>query len=340
MEPSPLSGLMYDLTVYGTLNADRKLMCSGGRLYSLNSSGSLNVCDTSSTLRKTHTFTAAGNTFFSYGSTLVYEKEHDDNQLTLFDINDRSKLSKMQGHSDTILSMAGNEDYVVSGSLDKTVKVWEIQSRSMKRSFSIGSPAQEVRIRGDKVYVCAQKTEKLLSSWSVETGNLAQVFDTQRNTVTCLGPYDGHSLVGGTDGGRLIFWDERQPRQIGMSSDGCSSEVVKYGPRSNVHTSSITCCKVVDEHCLVTGSKDCTVKVWDLRNREVAAKNAPTMSGVCSIGLENRGVEGFRMYVGRERFGTLTYNFKHLTHLTLFEWMGVISNVNNYFAEGQAKSIE
>jgi WD40 repeat protein len=49
-----------------------------------------------------------------------------DNLIRLWDLNKRTQLGRLNGHTGSVAALASNEEMLVSGSFDTTVRVWQI----------------------------------------------------------------------------------------------------------------------------------------------------------------------------------------------------------------------
>lgn len=51
-----------------------------------------------------------------------------DNLIRIWDLNTRSEIGQLRGHTGTVTALASNGDILVSGSYDTTVRVWKVQN--------------------------------------------------------------------------------------------------------------------------------------------------------------------------------------------------------------------
>lgn len=211
-------------------------------------------------------------------------------------------LRVLKGHSDSVFAVALSEDgsLLVSGSQDKSIRVWNVASGECIRVLTGHTEGvREIVIGADKrIYsACADGTIRV---WSLATGELIAVLEGHSTAVfgLALTP-NGKLLVSGSKDGTMRVWnleslncekvlnyDKAWVNAIVVLPD---SERVIVGTEDGFITrwdlGSATQTGVIDEHSLwvwglaltpngstlVSGSGDSTVGLWDLKeDRRVA----------------------------------------------------------------------
>lgn len=136
-------------------------------------------------------------------------------------------IHTFESHIEEITALSFHNYNLVSGSQDRTIRQWDLQTGH-----------------------CLQTIDVLWASQINQTTNVdaSVVVDRVNPFIGCLQTYDA-ALATGTSDGLVRLWDLR------------SGEVV----RSLVgHTAPVTCLQFDDRH-LATGSLDRSVRIWDLR---------------------------------------------------------------------------
>ncbi|KAF9995894.1 hypothetical protein BGZ65_008494 [Modicella reniformis] len=179
-----------------------------------------------------------------------------------------SKKSKPNNeyHTDSVMALAWNKQHrniLASASADKTVKLWDLKTQQCAHSFSHHT---------DKVQALAWNP---FESTALATGSYDKtvvVFDSRapnaratwklQADVECLrwDPHDAHCFYVSTDDGMVQYFDGRQ---------GGAQAVF----RLHAHDKAVSALDVntTVRGCIVTGSTDGTVKVWDVN------ENRPSM---------------------------------------------------------------
>ncbi|KIN97133.1 hypothetical protein M404DRAFT_37720, partial [Pisolithus tinctorius Marx 270] len=163
----------------------------------------------------------------------------------------------LQGHASEVQSVAFSPDgkRIVSGSRDKTVRVWDVEG-----GVQIGNPLEG---HSDGVYSVAFSPDgKRIVSGSED--NTGRVWDVEGG-VQIGSPLEGHTdpvysvafspegkrIVSGSGDNTVRVWDVEGGVQIGSSLEGHTDEVfsVSFSPNGKR---------------IVSGSRDRTVRVWDV----------------------------------------------------------------------------
>jgi len=168
-------------------------------------------------------------------------------------------------HSDWVKSVAISPDgqTLVSGSRDKTIKVWNLHTGKLSRNFAGHSDTVEtVAISADGHIIVSGSHDKTIKVWNLHTGELIRTLAGHPDQVYCVAiSADGQIIVSGGSEETIKVWNLHTGeliRTIGEhlwwvnSADGHSHNVVK--------TVAIS----PDGQTFVSGSDDATIKVWNL----------------------------------------------------------------------------
>ncbi len=157
------------------------------------------------------------------------------------------------GHSDTVYAVAFSPDgaQVLSGSRDKTLKLWDTVSGHLIRTFAGHSePVVSVAFSPDGARVLSGSDDKTMKLWDVRTGQLLHTFMERSAWVASVAfSPDGKHVLSGGDDKTLKLWDAATGQLVrtytGHSSTVTSVAFSRDGSR------------------ILSGSKDGTLKLWD-----------------------------------------------------------------------------
>ncbi len=173
----------------------------------------------------------------------------------------------------TAVAMSADSRYLVSGSTDSRVRLWDIDSGRLLRTFQEQSTSiTAVAMSPDgKTIACGNQAGKL-RWWNVHTGALLRTLTLNKGSVT--------AVTFGT-----------QPHQIILASNDRQIQVwnLHTGQRDRVltgHTAAIVGLQIVDQHTLISVGSDRTF-VWNLEQQapkpnqkaalnRIASSNHPT----------------------------------------------------------------
>ena len=114
----------------------------------------------------------------------------------------RKEQSVLASHSN---SSAHPTPVLLSGSLDNTIKVWDVETgKPLKTLF--GHIEGVWAVDGDRLRVVSGSHDRTIKIWERETGRCQTTLVGHRGAVTCLSLADD-KIVSGSDDGDLRIWD-------------------------------------------------------------------------------------------------------------------------------------
>jgi glucose repression regulatory protein TUP1 len=128
----------------------------------------------------------------------------------LWDFRTGHLLEKFQGHTKSVYSVAFAPDglSVVSGSLDRTVRVWDISPATLQALSTPSDDAPEIIVTTSCRHIFAGHSDFVLSViYPGSTSSLGRVDPTGR-TITDP-DFDFNWVVSGSKDRNLIFWDAK-----------------------------------------------------------------------------------------------------------------------------------
>jgi len=165
------------------------------------------------------------------------------------------KVTTFRGHKDDVCCIAISPDgtRVASGSLDKTVKVWEMNSGKERLIFAAHNGAvRGVSFSPDGKWVVSAGDDKIVRLWDAETGEQSGTFQGEghQKRVTSVVFSSTGLIASGSWDGDVRVWNSENDEQI------CSPLQHDY-PVTSVAFSA-------DERTLVSASIGARVTVWNL----------------------------------------------------------------------------
>lgn len=143
----------------------------------------------------------------------------------MWDIQNRVIRHTFHGHEQDIYSLdfARNGRHIASGSGDRTVRVWDIESGQNVLTLSIEDGVTTVAISPDGKLVAAGSLDKSVRVWDAHTGYLIERLegpDGHRDSVysVAFSP-NGRDLVSGSLDKTIKMWELHSPR-TGQSVNG------------------------------------------------------------------------------------------------------------------------
>lgn len=187
------------------------------------------------------------------------------NQVQLRTAADGKVVKTLAGHTAPVTGVGFSADgkHVISGSEDKTVRVWSVESGQTVREISTAAPVTDVLIRIDGTQLVSAHADNKLRVWTFakpdgETpeGGEKPVREMAHTGVSCLAatPTASQIISGGTDNVARI-WNLDNGSAVRNLSHG--------GPVVSV------ACRA-DGQAYLTGSSNNTAKLWDAAGKQIA----------------------------------------------------------------------
>ena len=169
------------------------------------------------------------------------------------------------GHSEYVFSVNFSPDgkYIVSGSDDDTVKLWEVESGKEIRTFTSHTDnVSSVSFSPDGKYIASGSWYGTIKLWEVESGKEIRTFSGHTSYVTSVSfSPDGKYIASGSGDDTVKLWEVESGKEI-RTLTGHTSVIksVSFSP---------------DGKYLASGSRDATVKLWEVEG----GKEIRTLTG-------------------------------------------------------------
>ena len=203
--------------------------------------------------------------FFNQGSLCV---SFDDTRVIsitqnmegkVWDLQTGDQIAKITGHEGSITSANFNRQYLVSGSVDHKIRVFDLYNNGSCLSILQGHSGEICVVVNDDRFILSGAEDCLIKLWSssedFSAWTCSRTFNGHSGAVTCL-QFDDKKIVSGSTDGTLRIWN--------ISTGECSDILTGH--------SAGVCCLQFDSTRIISGSFDKTIKVWE--------------SGVCTRTLD------------------------------------------------------
>ena len=174
--------------------------------------------------------------------------------LNFLDYENISIAHNLNGHSSYVNTLAISPDgqTLVSGSADKTIKIWNLSTGQEIRTLTGHSnPVNTLAISSDWQTLVSGSADKTIKIWNLSTGQEIRSITGNFSYVNALAiSPDGQTLVSGNADKAIKIWNLSTGQEI----------------RTLIGHSSYVDCLVIspDGQTLVSGSADKTIKIWNL----------------------------------------------------------------------------
>ncbi|NEP71779.1 MAG: TIR domain-containing protein [Okeania sp. SIO2G4] len=171
-----------------------------------------------------------------------------------------SESNRLQGHKNSIRSLSFSPDgkILASGSDDKQIKLWNMETGAEIRTFS-GHDRSVISVcfSADGKILASAGKDKKIKLWDVETGKEIDTFSGHTDWINSMNfSPDGKILVSGSKDNTIKLWNVETGKEI----------YTLFGHQDSVISISFS----PDGKTLVSGSKDKTIKFWDVETgREI-----------------------------------------------------------------------
>lgn len=160
-------------------------------------------------------------------------------------------LQELVGHKDGVTCLRFNRKYLISGSYDATIKVWDIESGACIRTLT-GHLKGVRSLVFDAQKLITGGLDSTIKVWNYHTGE-------------CISTYRGHDDA--------VSSVDFSNRTIVSGSADCTVKVWHVDSRTcytlRGHTDAVNCVKIdVPSNTVFSASDDTTVKMWDLNTNE------------------------------------------------------------------------
>jgi WD40 repeat protein len=155
--------------------------------------------------------------------------------------NERPEVFPQIGHTKSVTSVAISADgrYALSGSKDRTLKLWDIRSGREVRTFrGHTGTVRSVAISADGRYALSGSKDRTLKLWDIRSGREVRTFEGHTDTVSSItfSP-DGRYALSGSYDGTVRLWDVNTGKEIVQFTGFTDGEWVVITPEGYFNAS-------------------------------------------------------------------------------------------------------
>jgi len=184
-------------------------------------------------------------------------------KVNIYDIASASStpLVTFEGHTLNVTSVSFHSEgkWLVTGSEDGTIKIWDLRSTHLHRNYDNGAPVNDVCVHPNQGELISCDQAGCIKQWDLSENlcshELAPAGDVPIRSVSLAS--DGSCLVAGNNKGKCYVWKINEER----SSLPRYQAVTKFGAHKKYLTRVLLS---PDVKYLATCSADTTVKIWSI----------------------------------------------------------------------------
>jgi WD40 repeat protein len=121
---------------------------------------------------------------------------------------DGNLIRTLTGHTDRInaIALSANGKYLISGSDDKTLKVWDWQTGVEVRTLTGHTKSvNAIALSADGKYLVSSSYDNTLKVWDWQTGEVIATFTGESAIHCCAVAPDRLTIVAGEESGQVHF---------------------------------------------------------------------------------------------------------------------------------------
>jgi WD40 repeat protein/serine/threonine protein kinase len=162
------------------------------------------------------------------------------------------QVRRLTGHEFAVNSVAvtANSKYIVTGSADKTVRLWELESgKEMRRFIGHEAAVNGIGVTPDNRYVVSVSSDKTVRVWELESGKeVRQLIGHEAAVNGVAVTPDGRYVISASDDKTVRVWELASGKEVYQLT----------GHEAGVTSIAVT----PDARYVVSGSWDKTIRVW------------------------------------------------------------------------------
>ena len=207
------------------------------------------------------------------------------NNLLIWNVNDFSIIRKLEGHRDTVLSLALlKSGYLASGGIDKTIRIWNTNDGSSIKNLTGHSDSIYSLAVLQNGYLVSGSSDQTIKIWNTNDGSVRTLYPGY--LVLSLAVLSNDYFASGLrffNSGKIKIWninDESELIEFGdgaiilplpngnIMSGGWSGAIKEWDVNGNLvrrligHGNSINGLALLPNGYLASCSEDYTIKIW------------------------------------------------------------------------------
>jgi len=184
-------------------------------------------------------------------------------KVNIYEISSPSNtpLLIFEGHTNNVTAVSFHLEgkWLVTGSEDGTIKIWDLRTGQVHRNYDNGAPVNDVCIHPNQGELISCDQAGSIKQWDLSENvcmlDLAPAGDVPIRSVTIAS--DGSCLVAGNNKGKCYVWK--------INEDTSEQPRFQAITKFQAHNKYLTRCLLSpDVKYLATCSADTTVKIWSI----------------------------------------------------------------------------
>ncbi len=176
-------------------------------------------------------------------------------------------LKTLRGHSDVVrrVQFSPNGKWIVSGSDDKTIRIWEVATGKEIRVIRGNEYAVKcIACSPNGQYVASGDINDAVHIWDIVNGKEFAKLRGHTSNVTCLQfNHNGERLISGSADHSIRIWDVDRGKSI-------ATLYVRY--EDHRYEEGVVCIAFSpDGEQIVSGSSDAKIRFWNVRSQKLTA---------------------------------------------------------------------
>ena len=223
-----------------------------------------------------------------------------DSTIIVWNPKTWTSIQSYTAHNKSVLALDQiDNDTIVSGSNDCSIRIWRISTGETLAKINTGSNILTLKFLGNGFQIACglAGSSNNLRIYNYSSGNLVQTLNGHSSNVNTLEILDGEFMASGSADALVLIWSlsdytvkynltghaknvlclKRLSSSLLASAGDSNGTIITWnwltGERVhtlNGHTSSLylSSLDLYDEHTLISGSFDRTIKFWNISNGE------------------------------------------------------------------------
>jgi ribosomal RNA-processing protein 9 len=196
-----------------------------------------------------------------------------DSTITLDDIRMKSSATKFEGHLDSVTGLAKKDENILSISLDRTVKVWDLRSVGcVDTMFGHQGGVSSIDCLKNTITSSQDRTLRLWNS----SDDTHSIYRGNQGSVDCVRFVSDEQFVSGSEDGTINLWRRSQKK--------CTFTLQRpHGSSAQGVPNWVTCLSTVKNmNIFASGSLDGFIRLWKVGegNSIQPLSNVPTINAV------------------------------------------------------------
>ncbi|KAF9942671.1 hypothetical protein BGZ67_000485 [Mortierella alpina] len=168
-----------------------------------------------------------------------------DKTIKFWDLQTHKCTQTLKGHSQSVLCLQFNDHIMVSGSSDNTIIVWDMKTHTPLSRLH-GHSAGVLDVCFDDQYIVSCSKDTTIKVWDVRTHALLKTLQGHRGPVNAVQLHKGQ-VVSASGDGMVKLWN--------VGSGQCVRDFIG-------HERGLACVQF-DGQTIVSGSNDKTIRIWE-----------------------------------------------------------------------------